>query len=258
MAMVNLTKTIEKRAEYNAKDVLATSAILTALEPTLNERTRRIYEAEMGLQGVCSAVQLRGLLIDPGAKQEVLAELQEEIDALQQATDDLIGRELNPRSPPQVCKLMYEDCHLTPQKKDGKVTTDKEALARIAKRLVPVKGDFPTAKRKEFKDMAATVAANILRARDVGKQKSSVNSATYHGRHRFTINVGGTESFRFSSHKSHDGKGINGQNVDKRLKRIYIPDPGFIMGQMDQERAESMTVAYASADPAYIRAPEGC
>ena len=68
------------------------------------------------------------------------------------------------------------------------------------------------------------------------------------------LNVGGTESFRLSAHKAHTGAGINGQNIDKRLRVIYIPDPGYIMGQMDQDRAESLCVAYAANDQRYIDA----
>ena len=69
---------------------------------------------------------------------------------------------------------------------------------------------------------------------------------SYHNYMRNTTlyNIGGTTSFRLSSHKILDRWGTNLQNIEKSLRRIYIPDPDKIFVQVDQSGAEALIVAY--------------
>jgi len=56
--------------------------------------------------------------------------------------------------------------------------------------------------------------------------------------------ISGTTTFRLASHKTIDKKGTNLQNLEKSLRRIYIPDEGKIFVQVDQSGAEALIVAY--------------
>lgn len=250
---------MNSRWPYNAKDCIATSYVDSEIKPHLNENTRRAYEAEMGLQGVCLVVQLRGLRIDDAARKELLREFDREIKEQGKVVEQLAGRSLTgPKGSISATKMrtwLYGELGFRPQKVKGKVSTDGSVLNRFAKRTVALASDDLTrAEKKANKDVAAEVCQAALKLRDISTQRGHVAAPTEHGRHRFTLNVGGTESFRLSSHKSHSGKGINGQNVDKRHRRIYIADPGYTLGQGDQERAESFVVAFASGDDRYIKA----
>jgi DNA polymerase-1 len=244
------------RLEYNAFDCLATRQVFERLYPMLDDETRRVYEAEMGLQGVCLGVQLEGILIDQTAKYSIQMELEKNAHDLDKSLEELVGRTVNPRSVSQIKAVLYEDCHLAIQRNSdtGEPTTNGETLEKIKKGAVSVAGNYSNAEKHAFKQKAAAIAGVLLQYRDLEKQLETLRAATHNGRMRTTLTVGGTESYRLSATKSHRGDGVNIQNQDKRLRRMYIPDPGFDMVQMDQERAESLTVAHCSGDPAYIAA----
>jgi DNA polymerase I-like protein with 3'-5' exonuclease and polymerase domains len=54
----------------------------------------------------------------------------------------------------------------------------------------------------------------------------------------------GTDTFRLSSTKLFDRWGSNLQNVEKSVRKIYVPDSGMIFVQVDQSGAEALIVAY--------------
>lgn len=251
------------RLEYNATDCAATRLIFDEINPQHNDMTRRVYEAEMGLQGPCLAVQMRGIKVDETKRREIVAALKEDVAAKTEEIAKLVGRPLSKfvGSPKQIAEFMYNELGLRVQKntKTGNVSTDDAALQKIAKRGVPVDSEnLPRDEVTRRKDTAAAVAVLILECRDLGKQASSLSEALIeNGRMRTTITSGGTESYRFSSSKACTGKGFNQQNVDKRLRGCFVPDDGFIMVQMDQTTAESMVVAYDSQDENYIAAHLG-
>lgn len=248
------------RYEYNGTDCIATHMLLERLRPELNEETQRVYEAEIGLQGVALGVQMRGILIDPRVADSLVAELESEANRAVGRVEGIVGYEMTGEkgniSTQKLHKWLYQELQMRPQKnKDGEVTTDKDALRRFAKRTVPVLAEgLERAERTRRKDAAATACGLILEIRDKQKQISRLRTPRRDGRMRGTFNVGGTETYRLSSHKAHTGEGTNLMNEDKRLRRAYVPDPGFTMFQGDQERAESLTVAHVSGDEAYIEA----
>lgn len=63
-------------------------------------------------------------------------------------------------------------------------------------------------------------------------------------RNSCTYKISGTKTFRLSSSKILGKWGGNLQNVEKSLRRIYVPDPGKIFVQVDQSGAEALIVAY--------------
>ena len=54
----------------------------------------------------------------------------------------------------------------------------------------------------------------------------------------------GTNTFRLASTKVFGRWGSNLQNIEKSLRKIYKPDPGYIFVQVDQSGAEALIVAY--------------
>jgi DNA polymerase I-like protein with 3'-5' exonuclease and polymerase domains len=60
--------------------------------------------------------------------------------------------------------------------------------------------------------------------------------------------ISGTITFRLASAKTIDGKGTNLQNIEKSMRKIYIPDEGKIFCQVDQSGAEALIVAYLCRD----------
>lgn len=56
--------------------------------------------------------------------------------------------------------------------------------------------------------------------------------------------ISGTLSFRLGSRKVLRKWGTNLQNIEKSMRRLYVPDPGKVFVQVDQSGAEALIVAY--------------
>jgi DNA polymerase I-like protein with 3'-5' exonuclease and polymerase domains len=63
--------------------------------------------------------------------------------------------------------------------------------------------------------------------------------------------IAGTNTFRLSSSKLFGRWGGNLQNIEKSVRKIYVPDPGNVFVQVDQSGAEALIVAYCSTDGNY-------
>lgn len=63
-------------------------------------------------------------------------------------------------------------------------------------------------------------------------------------RNSCVFKVAGTTPFRLASTKLFGKWGSNMQNIEKGLRRIYVPDPGKIFAQIDQSGADALIVAY--------------
>lgn len=60
--------------------------------------------------------------------------------------------------------------------------------------------------------------------------------------------ISGTITFRLASSKLCTKQGTNLQNIEKSLRKLYIPDSGKIFCQVDQSGAEALIVAYLCKD----------
>lgn len=56
--------------------------------------------------------------------------------------------------------------------------------------------------------------------------------------------IAGPNTFRLASHALFDKYGSNLQNIEKSMRKIYIPDKGKVFIQVDQSGAEAVVVAY--------------
>ena len=97
----------------------------------------------------------------------------------------------------------------------------------------------------------------LLELRDLAKIISVLRTPlSPDGRMFCSFNVAGTETNRWNSSKSIYDLGTNLQNITERLRRMFIPDPGYVFLSPDLAQAESRAVAYLSGDEAYIKACE--
>jgi hypothetical protein len=63
--------------------------------------------------------------------------------------------------------------------------------------------------------------------------------------------IAGTNTFRLSSKKVLNNWGGNLQNIEKSVRKIYIPDDGMMFVQVDQSGAEALIVAYCGVAGKY-------
>lgn len=243
------------RWNYNGKDCIATIGALNVLSEYLTPETRMVYKAEMALEACTLAIQSRGIKIDIQVRKDLLRMLRKRFSAVCVELNEAAGYAVNPNSPMQVKELFYGTLGLKECKnKDDKVTVDVNTLERIAKSRVSLAEGRKPENKKEHLEHCAELAKLVLKARSVNKDAGMVKARLDGGRMRTSINVGATESFRFSASKTHFGAGANLQQVKHDLRGMFIPDDGMVMVYMDQNRAESFVVAHLSADPAYIAA----
>ncbi len=63
-------------------------------------------------------------------------------------------------------------------------------------------------------------------------------------RNSTNYSIAGTLSFRLASRKILRRWGTNLANIEKSMRRLYVPDPGKVFVQVDQSGAEALVVAY--------------
>lgn len=220
---------------YNALDCCLTAEILDVIKPQLDDVTRATYEFSKSLQAPVLEMRLRGIRVDEGWRRTTIdsysANLRTIETNLNTILRDGIGVDINWNSPAQLKKLLYETMGLPAQKKRNAkgqyvLTADRDALEKL-----------------EAHFHAQPIITHILALRDIAKKigvlKTSVDSD---GRMRTSYNIAGTTTGRFSSSLSDFGTGGNLQNLEERLRRPFVADPGMKFAYIDLEQAESRLV----------------
>lgn len=237
---------------YNGTDVLATRQVLDTLLPLAERRgVLDLAAAELAMEAPLLSIARRGVLVDAEAAHETAVDLRTRVRGSVEAAELIAGTKLSgPKtfSTQKLSQFFYETELL-----NGVKSTDETALRQIMRRTRSTK--HPRELATGVKDICAEVAEHVLEARSAGKLLSVISARRHGGRLRGSFNVGATETFRLSSSSTPMGDGTNLQNIDNRLRHFFIPSgPEWMFVGMDQERAESLCVAYFSGDPGYIRA----
>lgn len=217
---------------YNGLDCCVTREVYDEIEPKLNEVTRKIYNREKRLQGPVLEMNLRGVLVDTTARDDLIIELNRDVLFLEESLRDIlrngVGVDIDLNSPQKLAYLLYDVMGLPVQR--------------------DVKSRAPTVNRKALDKLktyfyAAPIISHILAIRDLSKQISTLRTAIDgDNRIRTTFSIPGTDTGRFASYFSAEGTGTNLQNIDPRLRRVFIPDPGYKFAYVDLEQAESRGV----------------
>ena len=155
--------------------------------------------------------------------------------------------EFNPASPEQVKIVLYDLLKLPKRTKDGKLTTDEEALKSLLADASPEAREFIVALLRLGKlDTMRSIAVRIAPGPD--------------GRIRTTYNPAGTETGRFSSSETFLIESTNLQNLPKReavsadldVKSCIEADPGCVLIEADLSGAEAWVTAALSEDHALL------
>lgn len=239
----------EKLWEYNCDDCVRTFEIAEVLTNTIQRLglvDQAVFQHRMWWR-VLNAMLL-GLPRDESRRQEFLAYMaQEERDRVDWIVKTL-GHPLNPKSPPQIQRLFYEDFQLPVQlhRKTKRPSTDDEALHKLAR----------------YEPLVRPLVSRILELRSIGVFTSTFLNAALDtdGRIRCSYNVAGTETFRLSSSKNVFGSGLNLQNVPSggeeeesnlilpNIRMAFIPDEGMEVADMDLSSADLRIVVAESGE----------
>lgn len=239
---------LENHNVYCGLDSCITHEVRGKVHPQLDEETRIIYNFELALQAPVLEMMLRGLLTDPYEVSRLLSiyeKRRERIHSIIQRYASVIwGGPLNPASPQQLIKFFFETMNIPKvwifDKGKRRLSTNREALEKVQQ-------------YRYARPIATAVLAYRDMAKKIGVLKSGVDDD---GRMRFSYNITGTNTGRFSANKNVKGGGTNSQNITDELRRIFVADEGKKFAYLDLEQAESRFVAYVSGDEAYIEACE--
>jgi len=225
---------------YNGYDVCRTYGILDKLLSLPGADP--VYSLSRAMQGPAMEMMLRGFLIDPMEQDRGIIDIKERLKGINSFLAELVhaasgqttGFDQAPyffNSSQQIQNLFYNVMRIHPIEThfggETKRPMDEETLEKIRTR-------FPRAR---------IIAAAILACRSLSKQREKLEmEIDPDWRIRTSFNIAGTNEGRWSSSKSFTGTGGNLQNVDEKLRRMFIADPGYKLCGIDKEQAESRHV----------------
>lgn len=220
---------------YNGLDCCVTEEVLQAMLGEADESALRTYTYSRSLQGPILEMNMRGLLVDQDRRQEVLKEYEKDIATLESNLDAMvregIGITLNWRSNKDLQELLYNVMGIPPVKKrnsKGRMapTVNRDALEKI-----------------ECYFIAQPIAAHLLALRDIGKKVGVLRTQIDpDGRFRTNFNIAGTTTGRLASATSDFGTGSNAQNIEKKLRSVFVSDPGYKFVNIDLAQADARNI----------------
>ena len=245
---------------YNCKDAVHTWEITKVEQVCIDSlEMNEIHDFQRILWWACLEAMIRGILIDENNRAEVGRELNAKMNEISEFLKYVLGHDLNPRSTKQMHTLFYGDLNVPviKHKKTKRPTLDDQALEKIATKepllrpLISAIGDYRT---------LGVFSSTFIEA-----------EIDPDGRMRGTLDPNGTDTYRLSSYENAFGLGMNMQNIpsDKsksigkaerrvraagmelqlpNLRKIFKPDPGYMIFDADLDRADLQVVVWEAGD----------
>ena len=221
---------------YNGLDCCITLEVFDHLLPQLDNPTRNTYEFSKSLQAPILEMNMHGVRIDEVKRHELVQTYRTELAWLETNLNKIVLNGLglptfNWRSNQQLINLFYTQLGINPIKKRNSKgvyapTVNREALEKLRAYIY-----------------AQPVVAHLLVMRDLGKRIGTLETEIDpDSRIRTSYNIAGTTTGRLSSAFSDFGTGTNLQNIEQRLRRIFIADPGYKFANIDLKSGDSFGV----------------
>ena len=228
---------------YNGLDCCVTHEVCGELLPQLDNNTSSVYALSRALQAPVLEMNLRGVLIDERARSKAVADYRTDSETLERNLYRIVHEGISYtdfhnnkktkawRSNGLVAALLYDVLRLPEIRRRN----DRGELVRTVNR--------DALERLQMHFIARPVISHILSLRDYGKKIGVLETKIDpDGRLRTSYNIAGTTTGRFSSSLSDFGTGGNLQNIEERLRRIFISDPGMKFANIDLEQADSRNI----------------
>ncbi len=241
-------QTLNTLYEYNAIDTWTQHEIMEEqikydlCDPAI----RQVFEFEMALLPPLWEMSKVGVRVDRDAVAELGATLKQELMVLGMVLNQFAGRQINVMSGNDLRWLLFSELGLrTAGRTKTGAKTDDKTLAEILAKVWP-----ESQAGKVIQLIRDIKSRRSLESKFIGIELDD------DGRLRGQYNPAGTDTGRLASKKFYPtGKGANQQNQprDKRVRRVFLPDPGYEFGYADLERAESLVVAEITQDTEMLR-----
>jgi len=215
---------------YNALDsIVCADAHPKQIEDLKRQGNLETYERQRKIIEPLVYMMERGIRVDV---EEMKLKGEEYGRLIEERTTELqrlCGFDINPNSPKQLANYFYGQRGLqTYRKRGGGVTTDDNALKRLARKGV-------------------TEASIVREIREYTKAKGNylnLDKVDKDARIRCSYNPAGTRFSRISSSENIFGTGMNMQNWPHELLEFLLFDEGYIGYTIDLSQAENRIVAY--------------
>lgn len=235
---------------YNCEDACRTFEVDTVEQANIDKMgLREVHDFQQRLFWNVLDAMILGFRVDARRKNDFSTELVSAIADREAYIEDVLGHTLNPKSAPQMQKLFYGDLKQKPvlNRKTGNPSCDDEALRKVSSR----------------EPLLKPLCQAILEHRSLGVFLSTFVEARVDvdGRMRCSFNIAGTETYRFSSSQNAFGSGLNLQNIPKgdegddailrlpNVRKLFIPDPGMELFDIDLSSADLRIVVWESDEP---------
>ncbi len=241
---------------YNCVDCVRTFKIAEGEQAAIDALTPgwpklpAVVAFQHRVQPAVVRMMFRGVRSDDASRQRMAQALMTRSAEIQGELTELLGAEVNIRSPKQMVELFYETLNQTPiyarlpNGARGNPTCDDEALEKIAYReplLRPV-----VSRIQALRSAGVFLSTFVQMPRDTD------------GRIRCSYNVAGTVTYRFSSSENAFGSGGNLQNIPKgdddeaalillpNIRELFVPDHGKTIFDIDGDSADLRIVTWES------------
>lgn len=228
---------------YNGLDCCVTLEVLEATLPQLDNMTGATYALSRALQAPVLEMNMRGVLVDEQERVRAINNYRVDSERLERQLYRIVhdgvgytafrdsGRTKAWRSNSLVAALLYDVLKLPEIRKRN----ERGELARTVNR--------DALERLQMHFLAQPIISHILNLREFGKKIGVLETEIdADGRLRTSYNIAGTTTGRFSSSFNDFGTGGNLQNVEERLRRIFVPDKGMKFANVDLEQADSRNI----------------
>ena len=234
---------------YNCQDAVITFEVDGVEQRNIDAMgLRPVHDFQQALFWPVLRTMNKGLRVDTARRSAFALELMDEIANREQWMIDVLGESLNIKSPKQMSELFYGALAQKPifERKTGSITTNDEALGRIADREPILR---PLVKKiQELRSLGVFLSTFVNAPLDID------------GRMRCSFNIAGTETYRFSSSQNAFGSGLNLQNIPSggggpeqlqlpNVRSLFIPDPGCTFFDIDLASADLRIVVWESDEP---------
>lgn len=222
---------------YNCNDVLATFESYERLQSEIDVRELgKMYEFRFNLYRQMHQIARRGIRFDHELRKKMRGESKAKLTKLKKDINKLHGEPINPASPAQLKQWLYQDKGMKPYKNKGSITTDENALKKLAVK-------YP-------KDESLPL---LMAFRKEAKLYGTYLKVPIDDDQRIRCMYGITETGRLRSSSNPFWTGTNLQNIPQAMRILFLSDQGHLFVEPDLEQAEARVVAYESEDPNLIK-----
>lgn len=225
----------QNRVEYCAKDTYTTAWAFLFMQHMAPSWARTNYKMKFKHIFLNLCCGLEGFKVDLEERDRLAHHYREMRDKELAELQAMVHPDFNPNSSQQTTRLIQALY-------DGKV----EGTGKMEMR-----------KYRSTNPIIDIIVRKIESVREAGKKLSTyVNADLFCGRLLFELNSSGTQTGRDASKASNLWVGTQAQNLDVKMRSMYVADDGYVLCASDGSQAESRTTGYISQDMALIDSVE--